>query len=438
MGLCPETMKYAQSTPIEPVGRIRKAQVNVSNRESLFKSLSPNSDLPFARAEYRKRFRRLQTAMASRGVDVLYLSSPESIFYMTGYRAEWYQAQSPRFWLPMSGTAVNAHSDHLIHFDTIEEKAMAICETVVDDIRAHPEETGTSMVDWVVSELSREGWLPGTVGLELWSYRPNRAVSERFQSALEARGCEVVDGTDLVRDLRSVKSSKELECVRKAARIAEVGMKAAADNMRPGMTELEVYGIITSAMSRAGGENPGIPIPVISGKRSAMGHALASRKRIARGDIVNIDVCGVHNRYHANLARTFSMGRQPVDVARMVELSAGGFDRIRKIVRPNMLVSEFVDEMSAYYEDAGINKDRWWYGGYELGIAFPPDWVGQFVYDYDLDNRGKRFVPGTVVNFESNFWLPLDKGVSILIDTIVFDRNRASVLGRKNAGLVVL
>jgi Xaa-Pro dipeptidase len=434
----PRNHKIGTIDSLGPVGSIRKVHRLKSNRDHLFESLSPASDLPFARSEYRSRLTKLREAMASSGIDVLYLSSPESIYYMTGYRAEWYQAQSPKSWLPMSGTAVSAREGRLIHFDTVEEKAMAICETVVDDIRVHPEETGISMVDWVVRELKEERWLPGTVGLELWSYRPNRVVSERFQAALEAQGCDVVDGTSLVRDLRSVKSSKELEYVKKAARIAGVGMGAATENMRPGMTELEVYGIIISEMAKAGGENPGIPIPVISGKRSAMGHALASRKRIARGDIVNIDVSGVYNRYHANLARTFSMGKADEDVASMVKLSAGGFDRIREIIEPNMSVSGFVSEMNAYYTHAGMIRDRWWYGGYELGIAFPPDWVGQFVYDYDVDNRGKRFVPGTVVNFESNFWLPRAEGVSILIDTLLFENRKASVLGRKHAGLIVL
>jgi Xaa-Pro dipeptidase len=420
------------------VGTITKTRRLISNRESLFESLAPASDIPFSRSEYRLRLTRLRKAMDESGIEILYLSSPESIYYITGYRAEWYQAQSPRGWLPMSGTAVNAQEDHPIHFDTVEEKAMAVCETVVDDIRVHPEETGVSIVDWVVKELKKARWLPGTVGLELWSYRPNRVVSERFQMALEAQGCEVVDGTSLVRDLRSVKSPRELEYVKRAARIADVGIEAATDTMRPGMTELEVYGSIISEMAKVGGENPGIPIPVISGKRSAMGHALASRKMISRGDIVNIDVCGVYNRYHANCARTFSMGRAQGDVARMVELSSGAFDMIREIVEPDMSVSEFVSEMTSYYTKAGLVKDKWWYGGYELGIAFPPDWVGQFVYDYDSDNRGKRFVPGTVVNFESNFWLPGEKGVSILIDTILFEDRKASVLGKRHPGLVVL
>lgn len=74
------------------------------------------------------------------------------------------------------------------------------------------------------------------------SYRPNRRVSERCQVALEAKGCTVVDGTEIVREVRSFKSPAEMVCVEKAARIADIGLEAARETLRPGITELELWG----------------------------------------------------------------------------------------------------------------------------------------------------------------------------------------------------
>ena len=48
-------------------------------------------------------------------------------------------------------------------------------------------------------------------------------------------------------------------------------------------------------------------------------------------------------------------------------------------------------------------RDRYWLGGYEIGIAFPPDWCGNFVYDSFMEMGDARFEEGMVVNFECGF-----------------------------------
>jgi Xaa-Pro aminopeptidase len=360
------------------------------------------------------------------------------MFYVCGYRAEWYQGQSPVEWPPASGIAVCADDDRFILFDIADEELMVKSETVAPDVRIFTEEKSRSMTGWIVNQLKEEGWIPSVAGLEMWSYRPNRLTSEAFQKDLEKSGCRVVDGSRVVKTLRSSKSEAELKCIEKAAEIADVGTNAAIDFMRPGVTELQVYGEIIRAMAAAGGENPGITIPVISGTRCPRLHALASRKKIARGEIVNIDVSGVFNRYHSNMARTLSVGKPNKEVERAVELSAGSFGVIRGIIRPGLGVGEFMQVLKAYYERVGIENEKLWYGGYELGLAFPPDWVGTFVYDFDVDLSKKKFVPGMAVNYESNFFLPRKAGASILINTIIFRHRRAKILGKIQNNIIVV
>lgn len=414
---------------------MRKAQ---SSREILVKSVARASELPFPKWEFKARLKNIRKEMAGEGIDLLFLSSPESMFYVCGYRAEWYQGQSPVEWPPASGIAVCADDDRIILFDIADEELMAKSETVVPDVRVFTEEKSCSMTGWIVEQLRREGWIPCVVGLEMWSYRPNRLTSETFQRDLEKEGCRVVDGSWVVKTLRGVKSEAELKCVEKAAEIADVGMNAAIDFLRPGVTELQVYGEIIRAMADAGGENPGITIPVVSGTRCPRLHALASRKVIERGEIVNVDVSGVFNRYHSNMARTFSMGKPNQDVERTVELSAGSFEVIRNMIKPGLAVGEFMQVMKSYYERVGIDNEKLWYGGYELGLAFPPDWVGTFVYDFDVDLSRKRFLPGMVVNYESNFFLPHKAGASLLINTIVFRSRQAKILGRIENNTIVV
>ena len=77
-------------------------------------------------------------------------------------------------------------------------------------------------------------------------------------------------------------------------------------------------------------------------------------------------------------------------------------------------------------------------GGYEMGIACPPDWVGSFHYGVDEElGEQKTFVPGTVANHESQFFLPHLQGFSILIDTMAVTETQARWLGRVPHQLIV-
>lgn len=411
-----------------------------SAKELYTKNISLGDEVPFSKDEYRNRLNRVRAEMTRKKIDVLFLSSPESLFYISGYQSEWYQVQSPNVedWLPTSGIAIEVDHDDFILLDRAEEEGLIRLTTVSTDTRLWSADSSTGMLDWIVKELKKEGWLPGTVGLEMWSYRPNRAVSEIFQKKLEKEGCRVVDGTEIVRELRAIKSPQEIAYIEKAACIADIGMKAAIESMRPGITELEVYGEIIHAMAKAGGENPAIPVLVVSGGRGGGGHMLASRYEIKKGDVVVIDLCGVFNQYHANICRTFSIDTPHPEVAKVIELSAKAFEVVSELIRPNLPVAELNERMRTYYKEAGMEEYLWWSGGYELGIGFPPDWVGWFVYDPTIDCGDRLFVPGTVVNHESLLLLPQGAGGGGIINTIVFDKEQARILSQISNDLIII
>jgi Xaa-Pro aminopeptidase len=210
-----------------------------------------------------------------------------------------------------------------------------------------------------------------------------------------------------------------------AASIADVGLAAARDTIAAGVTELEVYGEIVAAMAKAGGENPAITMPVLSGPKANTGHALSTTRVIKPGEQVNVDVCGVVHRYHANGARPFFVGEPPDDVAEFSARSGGVFDVIASVLRTGLTVGELVTATRGYYEEVGIWSDAAWVGGYELGIAFPPDWVGNIVYEMTDSESSRVFEAGTVVNFESQFYGPHQIGITYFIDTLLFSAEQA-------------
>ena len=400
---------------------------------------APEPEIAFSREEYGRRLDLVRQRMAAADIDLLYVTNPDHICWLSGYQAEWFQEGGPKTWTGTSGIAVHVEHDHYLHFENEDEKLNAEYTTWADHLRIMDEHDITAGFSaWVVGELAAAGWIGARTGLEFYSYRPNPADSAELRALFEARGATTVDGTDVVAGARLLKSDAELEVVREAARIGDIGLRAALDTIRAGVTELDVYAEIVYAMAKAGGENPAITLPVVSGKKSACFHALASRKKIAHGDIVNIDVCGVYRRYHSDVCRSVSIGEPDPAVADYVGHVTGALAVAAELLRPGLPVAKFMQEMKRYYESRGLLENQWWIGGYELGIAFPPDWVGAWYYDAWKDVADDAFKPGFVGNYEGNFYLPRDAGLSCMIDTMIVENDRARFIHEVPSELYVV
>jgi Xaa-Pro aminopeptidase len=165
------------------------------------------------------------------------------------------------------------------------------------------------------------------------------------------------------------------------------------------------------AMVAAGGEPAALQENVWAGTDHLV-HALSSRRPIAAGEIVGTDPCGVVDRYHANAARVLSIGEPEPAAVELMGLLADGAALFQESAGPGVSVAEVQRTLRSYYQDTGLWERRGWLGGYELGIAFPPDWVGEWIFSVDDADSDDVFEDGLVTNYESRAGLAL-------IDTFV-------------------
>lgn len=403
-------------------------------------SCAGEMSVAFPIEEYKNRLTKIRQIMDREGIDFIYATAPESMYYISGYNVVWHRVNSPELWYDSmgAGTAIHVDHDRFIHFDLPDEEGVLKLTSISTDTRliydipadmygksyiCTTEEEGYKEI--VIKNLKKEGWIkPGmTIGLELGSYRPSCLIFDQWRALFEAEGCKIVDATDVIREARSVKSKLELQYIETASKICDIGMKAIYDALEPGITELEIVGAYTQAQYKAGGEIQGIPNMVRSGPyRAWCFHIPASRRKIMMGDPVGVDLAGVYNRYHSNQCRYFSVGEPPKEFAKMYAVNKNIIQMVKDTIKPNMYASELLNTLKEYYQSEGLWGKQYWIGGYELGIAFPPDWCGgHTVYDiyFHCEDKEIQFVPGTVVNFETGF------GV---IDTLMFKDDEAIVL----------
>ena len=389
----------------------------------------------FSEAEYQDRLTRVRERMAADNIDLMWIMLPEGMCYLHGLILNWYQTNSPKAWTPRSGTAVHVDHDKLIHFDSGGHQGTLDAITVIKDFR--PLRGG----GWegVMAELQAEGWLGGTVGIDRWSYRPPPVLAAELEATFTHAGCTVVDSSDVMRDVRLVKSPAEIAVMDDAGRIADIGHEAIREALHPGVTELELYGEALRAMGEAGGSIPAL----LCGVRSPRGsHACPSRKIINQGDELFADLCGVVHRYHTNTSRTYWIGDPPDEAVEIYEKNAGSFAVISEHASAGTPISEVADALRDYYDGVDLNPRGF---GYDMGISFNPDWVGPFLWQFGRNADGDTlnvtglgnnpdhwvFQEGMVTNYESVIGSPApNSGYAHLMQSFVYEKDGARLLSK--------
>lgn len=118
--------------------------------------------------------------------------------------------------------------------------------------------------------------------------------------------------TDIVERQRAVKSSLEIEILRKSAVIAMRGMSKAYEVVREGAKEIDALAEIEYEIRRSGSDSPPFEDGMLlsSGKDSADIHAKACDKKIRKGSTVVVDLGGRACGYYSDMTRTLRVGEE--------------------------------------------------------------------------------------------------------------------------------
>jgi Xaa-Pro aminopeptidase len=347
---------------------------------------------PFTDAEHAERLERVRARMAERGIDVLYVTSPANLVWLCGYEASWYP---PR--LPL-GAAVHGATGEVVWFDWSRHEDYARAATRCDAFVWFEYEDAT---DVVAATLRDRGWVGGTVGVERATLNPSPAIVLALEEAIRATGATVTGGDWVVDGARTYKTPAEVQRVRAAAAMADAAMAGLRERLRPGMTELQVSALLGSLLADEGSEIAATPVLVSSGPTAWRDvHAFPSRRVLEAGDVVSVDCCGVVDRYHANLSRTFVLGDDHAGASALLNAAHGAVLELQRRAEPGADPAPAMAAAEAWARERIPAENLWWVGGYGLGIALPPSWVG---HTY-LANDGPEKItlqPGYLSNFET-------------------------------------
>lgn len=245
-----------------------------------------------AYAPYPGRIRQCTSLMKEAGINVLLLSKPANLFYLTG---------DGRLCAYAMITQDGKVALGVPRTDVEDVMRLARCDRVI----GFDDEVG--MIHSIAHNFEHFGIKEGVAGLE-YTFLTQSMMAMLTHPHAKPEGITVRDCTPILSELRIVKDDEEVKRIRTAANVAEKGMEAAVRAVKPGRTESQVAAEAEYAMRQAGAEEFWRTY-ISSGPRTNIAHGLPTRRKLKKGDLVMIDIHPIVNGYSADICRTVCVGK---------------------------------------------------------------------------------------------------------------------------------
>ena len=310
--------------------------------------------------------------MVEHGVDVLLISNPSNMYYLTGYDAwSFYVHQmlvvivdeDQPIWI---GREMDARSVQKTAW-LDEEHTIWYSDDYVQSTDKHP-------MDFVANILKEIGQGKQNIGVEMEAHYFTALCYEKLKKQLP--NAVFKDVSTLVNWVRVIKSEQEIIYMKRAAKIVESAMQAAYDTVNLGVRECDVaaniYHAQISGYGKHGGDYTSIVPMLPTGSNTSCPHLTWTERPYREGDFLTIEIAGCYRRYHAPMARTMVLGKAPRNVSQLSEVVLEGINETIANIRPGMAAEEVEAIWSKTIARHGHHKDSRL--GYSIGLSYPPDW----------------------------------------------------------------
>ncbi len=285
-----------------------------------------------AREEYTGRLECLRALMRQRKLDALLLGTGTNLAYFSGYPSPSKGGSRPFFLiLPLTGGP--------IFIVQSGRRAEALRFSWVEDVRDYAELSRVP-VGMIRDALGECRALGGTLGMELGFEQSIDVPYLEFLNLQERlRGTTIADASDILWQLRMIKSEAEQACLRRACKVLSEAYAATFAEAREGITERRLANLLRTYFDEAGAGESFILI--------ASGHGnydLATKppvdRQIQRGDAVWIDAGCAISGYWSDFSRAAVVGRPSAEQLQAQEAIHGiTWEAIAK-VRPGAKASD--------------------------------------------------------------------------------------------------
>jgi len=198
-----------------------------------------------------------------------------------------------------------------------------------------------------------------------------------------------------------IKSSKEIEAMRVACRLAAETLLVVGEKLRAGMTTDDINTLVHEDTLRRGGfpaplNYRGFPKSVCTSINDVVCHGIPGPEVLRNGDIINVDVTTIFGGFHGDTSATFYIGTPSPEARRVVETARRALDIGIAEVREGARLGDIGAAIQQFVEAEGCSIVRD-YVGHGIGRKFHED---PQVKHYGKRGTGERLKAGMIFTIE--------------------------------------
>ncbi|RKX32236.1 MAG: hypothetical protein DRP71_12320 [Verrucomicrobia bacterium] len=338
------------------------------------------------KAEYGKRVAKFQAKMKAAGLDACLVHGSEaecaSVRYLSDY---WPTFEAGAVFVPAEGKPILLIGPESENYAKARSVIPDIMKMIEYRESAEPQYPGIPVAHYpdVVKASMRDKPLKklGIVGHSITPLPVYLALQA------ELPGVELIRADDVFLPLRFIKSDSELACMRRAFAISEIAVRAIVDEIKPGMTELQVIGIAQREIYKHGAEYEGHALYCFCGPRTNNAICRPTGNQIIEHEIIQLNIGARVGGYASSVGLPMSIGKLPERKQRLVEFGLEAHFKTMELMKAGRPAAAVVDEYEKWVKSRGFSEYLLYGPCHSIGMMeVEQPWM-ESVSTYDLQKN---------------------------------------------------
>ncbi|CAM3756457.1 M24 family metallopeptidase [Mesobacillus zeae] len=344
-----------------------------------------------------ERIEKLSQWMKEKEVDVCLVTSPENVFYLSGFLSDPHER--------LLGIAVFQEAEPFLICPAMEKNEAKNAGWNYEIISHSDTDRPWELVKAAISSRISS--------IHTASIEKEHLNVERYESMLNLfPDASFVPAEEKLRLLRLKKNEHELATIRKACALADFAVQTGIEELKEGKTELDIIAAIEFELKKKGVTAMSFSTMVLTGKNAASPHGNPGLTKIAKGDLVLFDLGVIVDGYCSDITRTVAFGQVSGKQTEIYETVLRGQLEALKAIKPGTACSQVDLAARNVIAEAGYGE----YFPHRLGHG-----LGISVHEYPSITETSPLLleEGMVFTVEPGIYVPGIAGVRIEDDVMV-------------------
>jgi Xaa-Pro aminopeptidase len=360
--------------------------------------------------EFNDRIAKFQSNIQEAGLDACLVNASESDMANVRYLSEfWPTFEFAAVFVPAEGEAVLLVGPESDQYAAQRSVFSNIEKMIEYRESAEPDCPGMDFAGFqdIVARYTPNGKINklGIVGWSVTTLPVYTALQEQLPDV------ELVKADKTFLPLRFIKSENELACMRKAYDISELAVEAIINEIKPGMTELQVIGIAQREIYKHGGEYEGHALYCFCGLSTNNAISRPTHNKIVENEIIQLNIGARVSGYSSSVGLPISIGPLPERKRRLVDFGLEAHFKTMEMLEAGKPAGAVVNDYEAWVASRGFEKYLLYGPCHSIGMMeVEQPWM-ESTSDYEL-RENMTFQVDTFF-YDKDFGLRWENGIVI-------------------------